>query len=99
MVKVRVSTFGSVSSEAGWGRYKELHLAQETATVEDALKSARLKDGRCLFDLVIDNSNIKGTYSVLLNGMNLLDQRDLRRELKDNDVVTVLDYFRTPIGG
>lgn len=59
MVKVRVNAYGSVNREAGWAYYKEFDFEQEKVTVEDMLKSIKLKNGRFLFDLVANDNGIK----------------------------------------
>lgn len=99
MLKVTVIAYGSVSKEADWGHSKEVNFEQEKITVEDVLKSVTLKDGRLLFDLIGDENGIKDSYTVMLNGLILQSSKDLKKEVKDKDIVTALDFFRFLIGG
>ncbi len=98
MVNVSISTFGSVNKEVGWS-CKELSLAQEGVTVEDVLKSVRLRDGRILFDLVGDESGIKDNYTILLNGRPLWNPKDLKTEVRSEDLVTAMDILQAIGGG
>jgi len=62
VVKVNISTYGSVSKEAGWS-YKEVRLEKVGAMVKDALKAAELRDGKTLLDLVADGGSKKSIQS------------------------------------
>ena len=98
MVKVNVTTYGSVNKEAGWS-CQEVELEQERVTIEDVLRSAELGDGRSLFDLVADESGIKERYTILLNGRPLWNPRDLKVEITGRDQVTALDILYALGGG
>ena len=97
MIKVNVSTYGSVNKEVGWSS-KEVKLEQAKVTVEDVLKSAELGGGRTLFDLVADEWGVKEDYTILLNGHPLWSPKDLKREIKDADLITAMGILY-PIGG
>ncbi len=97
MVKVSISTYGSVNKEAGWD-CKEFRLEQAMVTVEDVLRSAKLEDGKTLFDLVADKRGLKEDYTILLNGRPLQSPKDLRREIKGEDLITAMGILY-PIGG
>ena len=62
------------------------------------LRSAALGNRKALFDLVADEGGVKEDYAVLLNGRPLKSHEDLRRELKDEDLITAMGVFY-PIGG
>ena len=98
MVKVSISTYGSVNKETGWN-CKEVKLQQARVTVEDVLRSAELGGGRTLFDLVGRESGIKDGYTILLNERPLWNPDDLRIEIKNGDQVAALDILYPIDGG
>ncbi len=97
MVKLRVTTYGSVNKELGCNCI-EVELEQARVTVEDALRSVELGDGSTLFDLVADESGIKDGYTILLNGLPLWNPEDLKGKIESEDVVTAMDIL-SAIGG
>ena len=97
MVKVKVTTYGSVNEELGCNCI-EVKLEQARVTVEDALRAAELVDGRTLFDLVADDTGVKEGYTILLNGRPLWNPEDLKRNIGSEDVVTAMDVL-SAIGG
>ena len=97
MVKVHISTYGSVNEEAGWDS-KEIKLEQARVTVEDVLRAVELGGGKTLLNLVADESGVKDSYTILLNGRPLWNPKDLKREIKDEDLVTAMDILY-PVGG
>ena len=97
MIIVNISTYGSVSEEAGWN-CKEVMLEQARATVEGALISAKLRNGRNLLDLVADEHGVKEDYTVLLNGRPLWKPKDLKREVQSKNLITAMGILY-PIGG
>ena len=98
MVKVIINAYGSTNQEAGWGS-QEVGLEKEDATIADALKSAKLKDGRTLFDLVAQGNKLKESYAIFLSGRLLWHPVDLRTEIKSGDRMVILDYPFTLGGG
>ena len=98
MVKVIISTYGSVNKEAGWD-CKEIKLEQARVTVGDVLRSAELGGGRTLFDLVGHESGIKDGYTILLNERPLWNSDDLGIEIKSEDQVAALDILYPIDGG
>ena len=98
MIKVSVSTYGRVNKEAGWD-CKEFKLEQARVTVEDVLRSAKVEDGRTLFDLVADERGVKEDYTILLNDRTLRSHEYLRREIKDEGLVMALGIIEAIGGG
>ena len=78
MIKVTISAYGSVKKEVGWSSH-EVELEKEKGQIEDALKSAKLQDGRTLFDLVANENGIREKYSILLNGRLLWKPEGLKK--------------------
>jgi len=91
MVKVIISTFGSVNKNAGWNS-QEVQLEKEGVTIEDVLSSAELEDGRTLFDLVAEGSRLKESYAIFLSGLLLLHPVDLKMGIESGDTLAILDF-------
>ncbi|MFC2047480.1 hypothetical protein ACFLTK_04325 [Chloroflexota bacterium] len=98
MIKVSISTYGSVNKKSGW-HLKELTLKQAKATVDDVLKSTSLEDGTVMFDIVADNDGVKKDYSILLNGRPLWNPKDLKSEIKSGDLITATGILEMLGGG
>lgn len=98
MIKVNISTYGSVNKEVGW-HFKEVTIEQAKMTVENVLKSMELGDGRTLFDLVGEEGKIKSSYIILLNGRPLWDSEGLKIEITSGDLVTAMDVIEVMGGG
>ena len=96
MAKVRLNTYASVNQQAGWN---EKDIALDVGTVEEVLRSAKLKDGSSLFDLVADENGIKDGYVVFLNGRNVKNIKSLETEIKDEARLSVMDVITMPMGG
>ncbi len=91
MVKVSLTTYGSVNKDAGWNS-KEARLEKERVTIEDVLRSAELDDGGTLFDLVAEENGIKESYAIFLSGRLLWNPVDLKMEIKSGDQLAILDF-------
>jgi sulfur carrier protein ThiS len=98
MIKVNINTYGTVNREVGWSS-KVIQLGQERVTVEDVLREVNLEGDRTLFDLVANERGIKDGYTVLLNGRTLWNGKDLKKEIKSEDGVTVMDILHLMGGG
>ncbi len=98
MVKASINTYGSVNKEVGWSS-KEVKLEQERVTIEDVLRSAELGDGKTLFNLVADESGIKESYMIMINGRPLQNAKELKMEIKSGDAVTAMDFVLLAGGG
>lgn len=98
MVKVNINTFGSANRDAGWN-VREVELDKETVTLEDALRSAKLEDGRTLFDLIAEDNRLKDSYAIFLSGILLWNPVDLKMQVKDGDQLLILDFPFTAGGG
>ena len=58
-----INLWGRASSEAGW-KAREVELEGSGATIEDVLRTAELRDGRSLFDLIGEDGGIKAGYAI-----------------------------------
>jgi len=74
MSKMSISTYGSVNKEAGWNS-QEVKAEKEKITIEDVLRSAELKDGRTLFDLIAEGNRIKENYAQVTNSQDVQSKK------------------------
>ena len=98
MVKVRITTYGTLNKRVAWNSH-EVTLEQETVTVEDVLRSAELGDGTTLFDLVAYEDGISNNHTILLNGRPLWQSKDLKMTIKEGDEISALDILFAIGGG
>lgn len=98
IIKVSISTYGTVNLEAGWTS-KEVSLPRQSATVEDVLHLVKLMDGRAVFDLIADKSGIRESYGIWLNGRVLSDRTALHTRLKNEDQIAIGSSIRAIGGG
>ena len=69
---------------AGW-RAKAVQVNDKTeATLIDALKATRLKDGSSMYDLIADEDKLKTSWRLYVDGHYLPASSSIKKTVKDN---------------
>ncbi len=98
MITVTLKPFGNSNREAGWSSLR-IELSQEKATIAQAFQQAYLANHTTLYDLTAQDTILKNTYAIFLNGLLLWHPVDLTRKLQDGDEMAILDYPFQMAGG
>jgi hypothetical protein len=96
MIRVRVTTYGSVGWLAGWSSGE---IEVEQATGAGVLGALETRGGGSLLDLLAEGGMVKPTYNLLLNGINLENAEGLQTMVIDEDRIAALDVIRLSSGG
>ena len=76
---------------AGW-RAKAIQVNDKTeATLIDALKATRLKDGSSMYDLIADENELKVGWGLYLDGYYFPASSSIKRIIKDSTQIYIRD--------
>lgn len=101
MVKVTVIAMGSVREAlGGWST----RTVEVEGSVKDLLLKLKTKEGRSVYDLMVDPDGTKDQYLIRwvrgdLRPSNLIYLRDLELRLEEGDRIWLLDNPPVIIGG
>lgn len=80
------------ASATGW-RAREIRVEKATATLEDILRSATLKEGKStLYDLVTDKESFRDDFSLFISGEFMQGDVDLKRAIRDSEQIHLWDW-------
>lgn len=83
---------GDVARAVGW-RAHEIKVDRASATLEDVLRSAGLKDSdSSLYDLIADDTGLKPEFALFVSGELLRGAVDWKRSVVDSEQIHVCDW-------
>ncbi len=101
LAKVQVIAMGSVREAlGGWS----IRTVEAKGTIRDLLQSIMTKDGRSLYDLLVEADGTKDRYLIRwvregLRPSNLIYKNDLEIRLEEGDRIWLMDNPPVIIGG